>query len=198
MVLQACRLACWSSTQLTLTFSFSQNNTKPAEHQSHLLAQLRENFELSDEETQILMRGRNAVTRSKNRRNPAAYQDSTAFECLLGYLYISDQERCCELLNWIETIVDEPSWTHIFTILECCRSTKHAWIFLQTTYWRKEESRGILKFIYSSTARSFRAKTKHRIRSIWKYDEKTYGLVSVAGKDESLEFHSQDAVPSIQ
>ena len=78
-----------------------------AEHQSHLLEQLKKDFPLSDKETQTMMRGRNAVTRSKNRRNPAAYQDSTAFECLLGYLYISDQSRCRELLNWLETVVDE-------------------------------------------------------------------------------------------
>lgn len=78
-----------------------------AEHQSHLLSQVKENFELSDKEKQILMRGRNSVTRSKNRRNPAAYQDSTSFEALIGYLYISDQLRCCELLNWLESILDE-------------------------------------------------------------------------------------------
>lgn len=78
-----------------------------AEHQSQLLAKLKQDFELSDKETQILMRGRNAVTRSKNRRNPAAYQDSTSFEALVGYLYIEDQERCCDLLNWLETVVDK-------------------------------------------------------------------------------------------
>lgn len=78
-----------------------------AEHQSHLLSQVKENFDLSDKEKQILMRGRNAVTRSKNRRNPAAYQDSTSFEALLGYLYIQDQPRCCDLLNWLDSLVDE-------------------------------------------------------------------------------------------
>jgi ribonuclease-3 family protein len=78
-----------------------------AEHQAHLLEKLKKDFPLSDKETQIFMRGRNSVTRSKNRRNPAAYQDSTAFEALIGYLYICDQQRCCELLNWLDTIVDE-------------------------------------------------------------------------------------------
>ena len=77
-----------------------------AEHQSHLLKQVKETFPLTEQETQILMRGRNAVTRSKNRRNPAAYQDSTSFEALLGYMYISDQQRCGDFLNWLETIVD--------------------------------------------------------------------------------------------
>jgi ribonuclease-3 family protein len=80
-----------------------------AEHQSHLVAQVNEKFDLNDKEKQILMRGRNAVTRSKNRRNPAAYQDSTSFEALVGYLYIEDQPRCCKLLNWLDSIVDEPA-----------------------------------------------------------------------------------------
>ena len=52
------------------------------------------------------MRGRNSVTRSKNRRNPAAYQDSTALEALIGYIYINDKTRCEELLAWLETVVD--------------------------------------------------------------------------------------------
>lgn len=55
------------------------------------------------------MRGRNAVTRSKNRRNPAAYQDSTSFEALVGYLYISKQERCTDLLRWLEANIDDLS-----------------------------------------------------------------------------------------
>ena len=78
-----------------------------AEHQSHLLTQLKNDFHLNDKENQVLMRGRNSVTRSKNRRNPAAYQDSTSFEALVGYLYISDQSRCSELLNWLDSIVDD-------------------------------------------------------------------------------------------
>uniref|UniRef100_A0A6T9ZTV0 RNase III domain-containing protein n=1 Tax=Pseudo-nitzschia delicatissima TaxID=44447 RepID=A0A6T9ZTV0_9STRA len=77
-----------------------------AEHQSHLLQQLKESFPLSEKENQVLMRGRNAVTKSKNRRNPAAYQDSTAFEALIGYIYITDKDRCRELLAWLESVVD--------------------------------------------------------------------------------------------
>ena len=78
-----------------------------AEHQSKLLKRIKEEFPLSDKEMQVVMRGRNSVTRSKNRRNPAAYQDSTAFEALIGYLHITDQKRCCELLTWLSDIVDD-------------------------------------------------------------------------------------------
>lgn len=77
-----------------------------AEHQSYLLRQLKASFPLSEKENQVLMRGRNSVTRSKNRRNPAAYQDSTALEALVGYIYITDKDRCQELLEWFETVVD--------------------------------------------------------------------------------------------
>lgn len=53
------------------------------------------------------MRGRNSVTRSKNRRNPAAYQESTSFEAFIGYVYINDPNRCKDLLLWLDGIFDE-------------------------------------------------------------------------------------------
>ena len=78
-----------------------------AEHQSELLTRLREDFDLTEKEAQILSRGRNSVSGSRNnRRNPAAYQDSTAFEALVGYLYITDTQRCAELMNWINNNID--------------------------------------------------------------------------------------------
>ena len=96
----------WSGI-LTPSKNFSSHqSTTIAEHQSYLLKQLKESFPLSEKENQVLMRGRNAVTRSKNRRNPAAYQDSTAFEALVGYMYITDKDRCQELLAWLEAVVD--------------------------------------------------------------------------------------------
>ncbi|OEU15018.1 ribonuclease III [Fragilariopsis cylindrus CCMP1102] len=79
-----------------------------AENQSALLKKLKETFPLSDRESQVLSRGRNSVTRSKNRRNPAAYQDSTSIEALIGYVYINDPDRCQELLAWFDTVIDEP------------------------------------------------------------------------------------------
>lgn len=78
-----------------------------AEKQSELLERLKNEFELTEKEGQVLMRGRNAVTKSKNnrRKNPVAYQDSTAFEALIGYMYISNPERCQELLVWLESVL---------------------------------------------------------------------------------------------
>lgn len=77
-----------------------------AEYQSDLLTRLKSSFALTEKELQVLSRGRNASSGNKNRRNPAAYQDSTAFEALVGYLYIVDKERCQELFQWIDNNTD--------------------------------------------------------------------------------------------
>ena len=79
-----------------------------AEHQSKLLSKLKGEFSFTDKEKQILNRGRNAGSgRNNNRRDPAAYQDSTAFEAVLGYMYIASPGRCEELLSWIHDNVDD-------------------------------------------------------------------------------------------
>ena len=63
-------------------------------------------FPLSKKEQQILARGRNSASATRSRRNAAVYQDATALEALVGYLYISDRRRCEELLNWIYAHLD--------------------------------------------------------------------------------------------
>lgn len=107
-----CRQHCARYVNGTCSFceyheGFTQIFSNVAEYQSQLLDQLKIEFPLMEKELQILMRGRNAVTRSKNRRDPAAYQDSTSFEALIGYLFISDQQRCTDLLNWLDKVLDE-------------------------------------------------------------------------------------------
>ncbi|MBE9079132.1 Mini-ribonuclease 3 [Romeria aff. gracilis LEGE 07310] len=54
---------------------------------------------LSPVEHDILRRGRNASTRRHSRVDSQTYQKATAFEALLGYLYLHDQPRLFELLN---------------------------------------------------------------------------------------------------
>ena len=59
---------------------------------------------LTEEEQDIARRGRNAHARHPAPKNqdPADYADSTAFETLLGYWYISgDQERLDTVTNMI-------------------------------------------------------------------------------------------------
>ncbi len=80
-----------------------------AEHQAAVLAKLRREFDLTLREQQVLARGRNAASgtaRNKRRSDPVAYQNATALEALLGYLYIADPPRCQELLRWLRDNLD--------------------------------------------------------------------------------------------
>ena len=77
-----------------------------AENQSKLLALLLETFPLTKKEEQIISRGRNAAGATRSRQNPKAYQDATALEAVIGYLYLSDRKRLEELLNWMHVYLD--------------------------------------------------------------------------------------------
>ncbi|CAM3895340.1 Mini-ribonuclease 3 [Alkalicoccus chagannorensis] len=65
-----------------------------AKAQSKMLAHLRERGMLLEREENVLRRGRNAKsgTIPKNT-NRATYADSTSFEALIGYLYVTEQEE---------------------------------------------------------------------------------------------------------
>lgn len=97
-----------------------------AETQSKIYQILIESFPLTKEEQTIVSRGRNAGSPKKKSRGPkrlygsgasgkngqgsgpgpSAYQDSTAIEALIGYLYLIDGERCSELLEFVCDILD--------------------------------------------------------------------------------------------
>lgn len=72
-----------------------------AEHQAKLMATVLESFDLTTKEKQIVVRGRNSGSVKGNRRKTPAYNDATALEALIGYVYIEDKERCTELLNFL-------------------------------------------------------------------------------------------------
>lgn len=61
----------------------------------------------------MLARGRNANLtarkkgKSANSGGATAYQDSTAFEALIGYAYISDKNRFNEMISWMKKELDE-------------------------------------------------------------------------------------------
>jgi ribonuclease III family protein len=74
---------------------------RKAEHQAKLLVKLIENFALTPKENQIIVRGRNSGSVKGNRRKTPAYNDATALEALLGYVYIADKDRCTEILNFL-------------------------------------------------------------------------------------------------
>ena len=73
-----------------------------------------ESFTLTSEEQAVLSRGRNAnlTARKKgksanNAKGASAYQDSTAFEALIGYAYITDKQRFNEIISWMKDQLDE-------------------------------------------------------------------------------------------
>lgn len=69
-----------------------------AQSQARVIRQLFS--ELSEEEQDIVKRGRNAKSTGPRHADPGDYKMSTGFEALLGYLYLKgDEERLLELFN---------------------------------------------------------------------------------------------------
>ena len=68
---------------------------------------------LTEEEHEIFRRGRNAKSHTipKNAK-PYDYRMATAFECLLGYLYLSGQDkRLIEVLDLaVPDLIEEVTW----------------------------------------------------------------------------------------
>ena len=72
-------------------------NQVKAEQQADYLGQLLPH--LNDAEADIARRGRNATSKSPRRLSSKIYRQATAFETLVGYLYITNQPRLFELLG---------------------------------------------------------------------------------------------------
>jgi len=69
-----------------------------AEHQAGIIRQIFD--ELSEEEQDIVRRGRNTQSNPPKNADMQAYRMSTGFEALLGYLYLKGgQERLLYLVN---------------------------------------------------------------------------------------------------
>lgn len=69
-----------------------------AESQARLVRHI--SAELTDEEQEIVKRGRNAKTSPPKNADISDYRLSTGFEALLGYLYLrGDEERLIYLIN---------------------------------------------------------------------------------------------------
>jgi ribonuclease-3 family protein len=72
-------------------------NQVRAEQQAHQAQQLLPL--LTEAEQDLLRRGRNASSRGPRRVDSQIYQQSTGFEALIGYLYLTDPPRLAELLS---------------------------------------------------------------------------------------------------
>ncbi len=72
-----------------------------AKSQRRILESLINEGYLTEEELVIVNRGRNASSHSSKTTDIITYKKSTGFECLIGYLYNNNIERCNEILNHI-------------------------------------------------------------------------------------------------
>lgn len=76
-----------------------------AKRQGYFVKCLIENGILSEDEIDIVRRGRNLKThKSPKNCNAVTYKYSTAFEILVGYLYVNDRDRLNEIFNYIVDI----------------------------------------------------------------------------------------------
>ena len=69
--------------------------------QRKILEELIDSNYLSDEEIEIVNRGRNASSHPSKTTDIITYKKATGLECLIGNLYVSNKDRCYELLNRI-------------------------------------------------------------------------------------------------
>lgn len=78
-------------------------NYVSAKSQRRILEDLINENYLTEDEIVIVNRGRNASSHSSKTTDIITYKKSTGFECLIGYLYKNNIERCNEILNHITT-----------------------------------------------------------------------------------------------
>ena len=72
-----------------------------AKAQRKILEELVNNNELTEEEQDIVNRGRNASSHRSKTTDVVTYHKSTGFECLIGYLYLNDKKRLEEIMEKI-------------------------------------------------------------------------------------------------
>lgn len=72
-----------------------------AKSQRRILELLINDNYLSNDEIEIVNRGRNASSHSSKTTDIITYKKATGLECLIGYLYLNNKERMIELLNHI-------------------------------------------------------------------------------------------------
>lgn len=84
-------------------------NRVKAEQQAEYLTQLLPL--LNETETDMVRRGRNGSSKAPRRLSAKIYRQATAFETLIGYLYITNQERLWQLLDKLG-ISEDPSKSH--------------------------------------------------------------------------------------
>ncbi len=69
--------------------------------QRRILEELINDNYLTDDEIEIVNRGRNASSHASKTTDIITYKKATGLECLIGNLYKSDKNRCYEILKRI-------------------------------------------------------------------------------------------------
>ncbi|MFN9650776.1 MAG: Mini-ribonuclease 3 [Pseudanabaena sp.] len=72
-------------------------------------AQLLEKIDLTEFESDLVRRGRNAAGSAPRKVNPHIYQKATGFEALIGYLYLTDRDRLDQIFTQLISNIDPPS-----------------------------------------------------------------------------------------
>lgn len=76
-------------------------NYVSAKSQRRILEDLFNESYLTDSEREIVNRGRNSSSHPSKTTDIITYKKATGLECLIGYLYINNKERCMEILKHI-------------------------------------------------------------------------------------------------
>ena len=80
-------------------------NQVRAEQQARLL----EKLELTELESDLVRRGRNAAGSISRKVDPKIYQQATGFEALIGYLYLTDRDRLEQIFTQLISHIDNPA-----------------------------------------------------------------------------------------
>ena len=76
-------------------------NYVSATSQRRILEEMINNNILSEDEIEIVNRGRNADSHKSKTTDKEKKKKATGLECLIGYLYKNNLERCNEIMNFI-------------------------------------------------------------------------------------------------
>ncbi|MCH5166875.1 MAG: ribonuclease III [Erysipelotrichales bacterium] len=79
-------------------------NYVSAKAQRRILEELINREFLTEEEITIVNRGRNASSHASKTTDIITYKKATGLECLIGYLYKENKERCNEILEYITNL----------------------------------------------------------------------------------------------
>lgn len=86
-----------------------------AEFQTEILAEIeKKEGLLNEDETDIIRRARNLTVTTARRTNQKIHRQSTAFEALIGYLYLNDKLRLSAVFEILSGIIEENTQKQMF------------------------------------------------------------------------------------